>query len=173
MLNVFLQIVDTPEEQSRFEDLYYSYRKLMFYIASEILHDPGLAEDAVNEAFFRIAKNFSKINEVHCPRTRNFIVIIVRNISIDMVRRDSAGAVAAEEFVDTMAELPESRLEFAETKRVIRELPAIYRDVLLLFFVDGYETKEIAEFLGLRRETVKKRLQRGRVILQERLRTDE
>ncbi len=162
MLNVFLQIVDTPEEQSRFEDLYYSYRKLMFYIASEILHDPGLAEDAVNEAFFRIAKNFSKINEVHCPRTRNFIVIIVRNI-----------AVAAEEFVDTMAELPESRLEFTETKRVIRELPAIYRDVLLLFFVDGYETKEIAEFLGLRRETVKKRLQRGRVILQERLRTDE
>ena len=56
---------------------------------------------------------------------------------------------------------------------MIRELPAIYRDVLLLFFVDGYETKEIAEFLGLRRETVKKRLQRGRVILQERLRTDE
>ena len=94
-----------------------------------------------------------------------------------MVRRDSAGAAAAEEFVDTMedtaAELPESRLEFAETKRVIRELPAIYRDVLLLFFVDGYETKEIAEFLGLHRETVKKRLQRGRAMLKERLRDDE
>lgn len=59
------------------------------------------------------------------------------------------------------------------SQKHIDELPAIYRDVLLLFFVDGYETKEIAEFLGLHRETVKKRLQRGRAILQERLRTDE
>ena len=163
----------TQENSEKLRALYEVYEQPMYRIAYAVLHDQGLAEDAVNEAFFRIAKNFSKINEVHCPRTRNFIVIIVRNISIDMVRRDSAGAAAAEEFVDTMAELPESRLEFTETKRVIRELPAIYRDVLLLFFVDGYETKEIAEFLGLRRETVKKRLQRGRVILQERLRTDE
>ena len=79
---MYLQMLDTPEEKSKFETLYYTHRHTMLHIAMQILKDHQLAEDAVQEAFIRLVKNFSKIGQVNCPRTRLFVVIIVRNISL-------------------------------------------------------------------------------------------
>ena len=84
MLQFYLQLLDTEEEQRDFTLLYETYRKLMHWIAKRILYDEGLAEDAVQEAFLRIAKNFYKIKEILCPETRNFVVIIVRNVALTM-----------------------------------------------------------------------------------------
>ena len=53
---VFLQIIDNPEEQSRFEKLYWTYRGLMFHVAKKILGNDQDAEDAVQDAFLSIAK---------------------------------------------------------------------------------------------------------------------
>ena len=50
-LLVYLQLIDSPEEQSRFEDLYITYRKLMFHVAKGILGNDQDAEDAVHDAF--------------------------------------------------------------------------------------------------------------------------
>ena len=69
-------MLDTPEEKAKFEKLYYSHRRTMLHIAMQILKDHQLAEDAVQEAFLRLVKNFSKIGQVNCPRTRLFTVII-------------------------------------------------------------------------------------------------
>ena len=82
---IYLQMLDTPEERAKFEKLYYSHRRTMLHIAMKILKDHQLAEDAVQEAFLRLVKNFSKIGQVNCPRTRLFTVIIVRNISLTML----------------------------------------------------------------------------------------
>ena len=82
MLSLYLTLIDTEEDKLRFTDLYERYRHLMFYVAQDILKDEHLAEDAVQEAFLRIAKNFHKVGEINCPRTRNFSVIIVRNTAI-------------------------------------------------------------------------------------------
>lgn len=75
MLNIFLMMLDTEDEKSRFVQLYHQYRKLMHYEAKRILKDDHLAEDAVQEAFLRIAKNFHKVGEIFCPQTKNFTVI--------------------------------------------------------------------------------------------------
>ena len=53
---VYLQLIDSPEEQSRFEELYTTYRKLMFHVAKGILGNDQDAEDAVHDAFLSIAK---------------------------------------------------------------------------------------------------------------------
>ena len=63
MLQLYLQLLDTEEEKQGFELLYETYRKLMHWVANNILHDEKLAEDAVHEAFLRIIKNFHKIND--------------------------------------------------------------------------------------------------------------
>ena len=68
MLGIYLRLLDTEEEQTRFRQLYEKYRNLMFYVAKGILKDDYLTEDAVHEAFIRIAKNFSKIGEISCPQ---------------------------------------------------------------------------------------------------------
>ena len=48
-------------------------------------------------------------------------------------------------------------------------LPEKYREVLVLHYVEGYQTKEIADIIGKTPSAVKMRLSRGRKLLEESL----
>ena len=48
-------------------------------------------------------------------------------------------------------------------------LPEDYRTLFLLYYGEGFNTREIAELLDMNENTVKSRLQRGRTKLQEAL----
>lgn len=67
---IYLQLIETPEDRSRFEQLYIAYRDLMFYIARKILGNNQDAEDAVHDAFVTVAKKFQKflLSRVQKPR---------------------------------------------------------------------------------------------------------
>lgn len=172
---IYLQMLDTPEERSKFETLYYTYRRTMLHTAMQILKDHQLAEDAVQEAFIRLVKNFSKIGQVDCPRTRLFTVIIVRNISLTMWTKQQNQIVVEVPETEVPTEeydLEENVLEriaYEEVLTAIQELPLIYRDILYLQCVEEYKLTEISKLIGIGRETVKKRAQRGRKILLEQL----
>ena len=170
---IYVQMLDTQEERAKFETLYYSYRRTMLHTAMQILKDHQLAEDAVQEAFLRLAKNLSKIEEVNCPRTRLFTVIIVRNISLTMLaERKEESLEDPEAMIPIECGVEEDvlkRIAYEEVLRAIRELPVIYRDVLYLQCVEEYKLTEISKLLGIEVETVKKRAQRGRKKLLEQL----
>ena len=55
MLISYLAMIGTQHEKSEFVKMYERYRKLMHYAAKRILGDDSLAEEAVQEAFLRIA----------------------------------------------------------------------------------------------------------------------
>ena len=132
------------------------------------------AEDVVQEAFLRLAKNFSKIEQVNCPRTRLFTVIIVRNISLTMLaeRKKETVLESPDAVIPIEYDLEEDVLEriaYEEVLNAIRELPVLYRDVLYLQCVEEYKLTEISRLLGIEAETVKKRAQRGRKKLLDQL----
>ena len=60
---IYLQMIDSPEDRSKFEQIYMEYRSMMFHIANRILTNEQDAEDAVHEAFLKIAENIAKIGE--------------------------------------------------------------------------------------------------------------
>ena len=45
MLIMYLQMLDTPEEKIRFEQIYLKYREKMFHVADSILHNDQDAEE--------------------------------------------------------------------------------------------------------------------------------
>lgn len=92
---LYLSLLDTEEEKSKFEQLYYQYRKLMYLCAREILKDDQLAEDAVHEAFIKLTKYVKKINEIKCNKTKRFIVIVVESAAKDIWRKEKETAVQA------------------------------------------------------------------------------
>ena len=59
---IYMMMLETPEEKSLFEQIYLEYRGLMFHVAYEILHNEQDAEDAVHQAFVKIAENIKKID---------------------------------------------------------------------------------------------------------------
>lgn len=176
MLNMFLMMLDSEDEKSRFIQLYEQYRKLMHYEARRILKDDHLAEDAVQEAFLRIAKNFHKIDEIFCPQTRNFVVIIVKNAALTMTKEtfaaESYDAEAFQEPGDSWADMAD-RAQYEEAVRAILEIPEIYRHVFYLHEYYGYSLKETANLLGITVDAAKKRVQRARKLLRERLEDKE
>ena len=82
-------MVEGPEEQSKFRALAARYERLMFHVARQILPNEQDAEDAVQEAFLAIAKNFSKIFAVDSPKTKAFVVIVTESKAIDIARKNA------------------------------------------------------------------------------------
>lgn len=162
---IYLQMLETTEQKVRFEDLYYTYKNLMFYVANQILRNEHDAEDAVQQAFFAIAKNFEKISEIKCPQTRSFIVTIVERKAIDIYRAKNRGGVVAfdEEFINVphTAEA-DSIAARADLANAMAMLPARYRELLLLKYDSGYSEQEIAEMCAMTKANVKKTIHRAK-----------
>ena len=53
---LYLQMIETDEDKSKFEEIYRAYRNLMYYIAYTRLHHTQDAEDAVHHVFIKIAE---------------------------------------------------------------------------------------------------------------------
>ena len=78
-LTVYLSMMEIPEEQSLFEQLYYTYRKQMFFVANGILHDEILAEDALQEAFMGIAKQITLFRDIPDSKTKAYVLTAAKN----------------------------------------------------------------------------------------------
>ena len=72
---VYLSMIEGPEDRNKFEIVYEQYKNLMYYVAYRILREERDAEDAVHNAFVRIAEHIEKISEPVCPKTRSFAVL--------------------------------------------------------------------------------------------------
>lgn len=168
MLNFYLTLIDTDEDKIRFMKLYKQYRHLMFYIAQEFLKDEQLSEDAVQESFLRIAKNFHKVGEILCPETRNFTVIITRNVAITMFNQQHDDLDMDTYIKQTSSKLTEDLFDSVSNKLLtdcILKLPEAHRDLLYLYHLYGYSFNEISNLLSIPVETAKKRAQRARHML--------
>lgn len=86
MINIYLSAFETAQDKSEFEDLYKKYRQKMYAVAYKILHNVEDSEDAVHNAFLKIANNFEKVKLIPCHKVKSYIIIIiiVRNTSINM-----------------------------------------------------------------------------------------
>ena len=58
---VYLQMLENLSDRDKFTLLYNKYRKLMLYVANQILNNQDDSEDAVHEAFLSIIRNIKKI----------------------------------------------------------------------------------------------------------------
>jgi RNA polymerase sigma-70 factor (ECF subfamily) len=83
----YLQMAESEDDKTKFEQIYLTYRGLMFYVANQILHNEQDAEDCVHQAFLSILGNLKNISEVRCPKTRSYVVIIVERKSLDLLRK--------------------------------------------------------------------------------------
>lgn len=191
MLQFYLQLLDTVTEKEKFRQLYETYHRLMHWEAQRVLQDRQLAEDAVQESFLRIIKNFDKIGEILCPQTKRFVVIIVRNAARNLLVKEnrlrSMQVCDMPGSADDETDQPASMWEnlssgFDETPDAVlhkeilqtaQSLPDWAADVLLLSAVHGCSVREVAIACGITTEAAKKRLQRARVLFRNKMKEGE
>ena len=172
MLMMYLSMMETAEEQSLFEQIYYTYRKQMFYVAKEVLDDEHLAEDALQEAFLGVAKQITLFRNMADIRIRAYALTATKNAAINICKQeekirqhhtafDEEIAVSDQDLLGEQINKETYQLLISE----IYKLSAFQRDILLLRYSNNMTCAQIAIALGRKASTVRKELSRARQAL--------
>jgi RNA polymerase sigma-70 factor (ECF subfamily) len=161
------------EDLVSFEEALLPHLDAAHNLARWLLRNEQDAQDVVQEAYLRAFKSFSGF---HGSNGRAWLLTIVRNTSYTLLKKNRAVDftttfdeeihVAGHESVS-----PATILEHSENAELIREamdeLPAEFREILVLRHQEGLSYKEIADIAQIPPGTVMSRLARARAKLKE------
>lgn len=164
---IFLSMLETDAERQVFLGLYHEYGNAMLKVSQRCFpNDPSAAEDAVQNAWLKVVQNFSKVQDIPCKKRGAYLVIIVKNESISILRKRRQELP----FDETLPYKETEDDDVASIIEVIHRLPETYRAVLELRFVEECTSQQIAQMLNLTEATVNTRIHRGRTLLIQKLR---
>lgn len=164
-------MLDSEKERSYFQELYHTYKDIMYYYAFQILGDAPSSEDAVHDAFLSAARNLNKIFEMNCNQSRNYLIIIVKNAALKIYHKRKREFASEEIFDEETTEdfSIEINTENKELQKnlfaLIKSMDSKYSDVLVLRFYYHLQEKEIADTLDISVNNVKIRLYRAKAKL--------
>ncbi len=161
----YLMAIESPADQTKFEKIYQHYKGLMFHVANEILQNEEDAEDAVHNAFVKIAKDISKIEDVTSVRTQHNILQVAESEASDLYRKKHLRNKT--KYLEALAGLIVPMEGAPSLAYCMGKLPGKYREVLLLKHYHGLSFREIAELLHLSQDNVYKLHQRAKSKLQQ------
>ena len=172
---LYLSMLDTQEEKDKFTEIYQQYQHFCWYVANQLLGDAHLAEDAVQDAFLALTRHLDKIEDVESPRTRKFLLTIVKSKAVDILRRQH-GEISVDELDREPADPEADVLGAYITKEnynhllsCILELEEAYRVIFEYKYVHQLSDKEIAQLLDITPKLVNVRYFRARKKLQQML----
>lgn len=170
---IFLSILDTEEEKTKFEKIYDKYIRFVEHAAFRILEDEQLSEDAAHETFIRVAYNLHKIGEIDSAKTRRFLYVIAKNISLTIKegQQKQKNLLSMQEikFQGSAEKEALDKLNCNEVLSVLKKMPTIYQEILILYTLDKYSLPDIARMLNISTDAAWKRLQRGRKLLRNKI----
>jgi RNA polymerase sigma-70 factor, ECF subfamily len=144
-----------------------------YNLARWLMRDETEAEDAVQDAYMRAISHFASFRG---GDGRAWLLPIVRNSCFNRLRHRGASGLNADfdEAVHSFSRQtpnPETELLQAERAELLRrsldELPATYREVIVLRELEQLSYREIANIAGISLGTVMSRLSRARQQLQQ------
>jgi len=169
-------------DQGAFAQLVDLYQDKLFHMSYRMLNNRHEAEDVVQDTFLRVYRNLERYNET--MKFSTWIYRIATNLCIDRLRRRKPGfSLDAEteghDGLDGYSMLPgddrtpESETILSETKEIVRRaidtLPAKYKSVMVLRYLEDMSLQEVGDVLDMPVTTVKTRVHRGREFLRKKL----
>ena len=178
MITLLLRTIENETDRQRFISVYEKYKNLMHYVARSVTKDDMLAEDAVQEAFIKVAKSFSRIKKMDEDHLKNLLALIAKNEAVSIMRKEIRQHSSEEAFlesrdIDSAKDDAFSEIRYTELKQAILDLPDKYRNLIYMVGVCELDLKEAASLLQISYETAKKRMQRARTILNQMVILDE
>jgi RNA polymerase sigma-70 factor (ECF subfamily) len=140
----------------------------VYHVANGVLHDPGLAEDVVQETMVKAWRSLETFRGDSSMRT--WVLRIAHNTAIDALRRRREQAMAPSDLhlrapattVDDPARRAAGRADVEALRGALARLDELSRTIVVLRELEGLSYAEIAETLDVPVATVKTRLLRAR-----------
>jgi RNA polymerase sigma-70 factor, ECF subfamily len=155
------------DELPDFPELVRLHQRMVFSVACNVLHDRAAAEEIAQDVFLQLHRNLRSMqSQAHVI---GWLYKVTSHRCIDYARRRRQD-LALDEIAEPAAETkPEDPIMVRRLRRMVASLPPKARIVVVLRYLEGLETDEIARVLGWRLNTVKSQLQRSLAILREKL----
>lgn len=140
-----------------FTALMQSQMQSMYKTARAILYNEEDAADAISDTILVCWEKLEQLKEVKYFRT--WMTRILVNKCRDIIRKKENLV-----FTDEMPEVEvrDTGYENLEWEQALEALEVHYRTVVMLYYVEGFKTPEIAEILQIPESTVRTRLVRAR-----------
>jgi RNA polymerase sigma factor (sigma-70 family) len=165
--------VDLGDNKARFVEVVMPYLDDAYGLARWVTGNSADAEDVVQEACLRA---FRGIDGFSGGNSRAWVLTIVRNAAYDWLRKNRSSAVVNVEDIAAIERKaddataadnnPEAaliaRADGARLEAAISNLPAGFRETMVLRDVQGLDYREIATITGVPIGTVMSRLARAR-----------
>jgi RNA polymerase sigma factor (sigma-70 family) len=163
-------------DAERYRELVERHERRVYAVAWSRLGDAALAEEATQEAFIRAYRRLWLLGDG--TKFSGWVNTIARRVAINLGLRhrrelnkrerwalENPGTSTAEDSTDESDPLhtPEA------LRQTLAELPAAYRECLVLFYLEGKSGTEAAAALGISEAALRVRLHRARAALRERL----
>ncbi|HEY3367627.1 MAG TPA: sigma-70 family RNA polymerase sigma factor [Symbiobacteriaceae bacterium] len=163
--------VDVSDKVLTLERLVDAYGDGILQLAYLQVKDRDLAEDIFQEVFTRVYLNLHKFRGDSSPRTWMYRITI--NLCRDRLRSPALRRVLllGEDFLgvspepDDVEDTALAAADKAVLLAAVTDLPPEYREVVLLYYYEEMDTREVAETLALSEGTVRSRLHRARAKL--------
>ena len=165
-------------EEDAFLSIYTRHRVGVYRFACRLLGSEAAAEDVTHDCFLSLFKNPERFDPTRGTSLRTYLFAAVHNLAMKHFRRAGQETWMDEETTleephAPHADEPLSRLIEAELSATVRaaveQLPALQREVLILFEFEDLSLSEIAVVLDAEVNTVKSRLGRARAGLRRTL----
>lgn len=149
-----------------------AYGNDVLKIAYLYLKDKHLAEDAFQEVFIKVYKNFDKFKKNSSEKT--WIMSITMNTCRDILRISWFKKVLMFKDIDNDSLLDNyenidnkviNKIQYKELLKEVMNLPRKYKEPIILYYYEELSTVDISKMLKIPEGTVRSRLFRARTML--------
>jgi RNA polymerase sigma-70 factor (family 1) len=146
----------------------------LFLFANSIILDAPAAEDIVTDTF--VAFWIKRLGFNSFATIKSFLIITTKNSCFNhldraKVRRRAKHEIEIQSALEERVRLAEitRRAVVNEIFRIIKDLPPKCQKILIMVYSEGLGNEEIAEIMGISKNTVRNQKKRGIQILKDRL----
>lgn len=151
------------------ENSYKLYEQKMYQVAYSVLHDPGLAEDAVQEAFIKLMKHNVYFENLESDDCKRYMITVIKHSSIDIYnkKRKEREIIYLSDEDANIKDIPVQNDEDSlnNIEELISSLPEKYYLVVNCLAIKNLSVKETALELGITEANVRKRFERAKLML--------
>ncbi len=165
-------LIGCQQKQHKAQTAFYNlYKGRLLGVCRRYCRTLAEAEDIFQDAFVKIFLKIETIQKIES--IGGWVKSVVVNTATDHYRKNlkdnGLTEISGHDFVIEDEDIDFDYIEREQLLEIISNMPAGYRLVVNMYFIDGYKHQEIAEMLGISQSTSKSQLFHAKAWLKARI----
>lgn len=159
-------VLERSGMEQRIEEMIDAYGNILYRTGLMMLGEPQDVQDVLQEVMLRYMQKAPRFRD--SEHEKAWLLRVTINLCKDILRfRKRNQYLRIEELAVESADTTDA--ESRELLEAIEMLPYKWKIVILLHYIEGYSLKEISGILAISENAVKKRMQRAKKALKEKM----